>query len=183
MTDTKSAPAKSSQSSDGTRRKRSERPGNGDEAATAAPAAPVDTTGTKSPETTYQKQLFIVEVLQKSPELSLNKVMEAVHESFGTRIAFDRAKEAKEAFEKDPDNPVIQRRDGRRTRGRQITRHESGICIVAVVQNDDIIDTFLVEDDEEAQKKVLELVATGAAERDAVQIYQRCRMDVTIKLD
>ena len=143
----------------------------------------VDTTPTgklKSVENTVKKMKYIKALLAENGDMSLNMLMEAVYKKFGTRIAFNKAKIAKNAY--DLDLP-IEARDGRRDRTGSrlsINRHENMAVIVAIIEDDQITDSHLCDGDEEAMQTAMRLVSNGV-ERDSIQIFQRCHIEARIK--
>ncbi len=128
----------------------------------------------KSTETTFQKQNFIFGLLEKNGETSINALMEATYKHFGTRVAFDKAKEAKAAWQ---NGTEIKKRDGRRDRhGRNMRRHASQMTMVAVVEDTDgsavVQQTHLCADDQAAIQQATKLAAEGTP-TDNIQIYVR----------
>ena len=141
---------------------------------TATAVVTVDTEETvrnrKSTETTFQKQNFILELLEKEGELSINSLMDATYKQFGTRVAFDKAKEAKSAWQ---NGTEIKKRDGRRERrGRNMRRHDSQMTMVAVVEDAVVQQTYLCADDQAVIHQATKLAAEGTP-TDNIQIYVR----------
>lgn len=128
----------------------------------------------KSTETTFQKQNFIYDLLKKNGEMSINQLMEATFAHFRTRIAFDKAKEAKAAWQ---NGTEIKKRDGRRDRrGRNMRRHASQMTMVVVVENKDdssvVKQTYLCADDQGAIQQATKLTGEGTPTEN-IQIYVR----------
>ncbi len=128
----------------------------------------------KSTETTFQKQNFILALLKEKGELSINSLMEAVRAHFRTRIAFDKAKEAKACWQ---NGTEIQKRDGRRDRrGRNMRRHATLATLVLVVEKKDestvVKDTYLCADDQAAIQRATQLTGEGIPTEN-IQIYVR----------
>lgn len=124
----------------------------------------------KSTETTYKKMLFIRDYCNENGEQSINQLMKLVLAEFGSRIAFEKAKEAREAFR---NGTEIKQRDGRRDRrGRNMTRHESQQTMVVVVEDGEVKESHLCEDDDAAVEMARKLNALGTP-TDNIQIYVR----------
>lgn len=135
-----------------------------------AEATSTDDGKKKSTETTYKKMLFIRDYCKENGEQSINQLMKLVLAEFGSRIAFEKAKEAREAFR---NGTEIKQRDGRRDRrGRNMTRHESQQTMVVVVEDGDVKESHLCDDDDAAVETARKLNALGTP-TDNIQIYVR----------
>lgn len=129
-----------------------------------------ETRNRKSTETTYQKQQYILDLLTEKGEMSINRLMEATYEQFGTRVAFDKAKEAKAAWQ---NGTEIKKRDGRRDRrGRNMRRHDSQMTLVVLVEKGEIKASHMCADDQEAIQQATKL-ATEGIPTENIHIYVR----------